>query len=164
MEQLCLSTKIRTKQWLVSGASAFVCERIFCARNATILVVYIPAKIKMSFIWKDNFFFFFAKIGFFSKSRASPLFSVVQLYIQPSSFGGRIKLVICQIRHELSVTIYEISFSWKKKNVSSQQISGKNSESKLKKLPWKVSQKICRSESTLNCRSRPLCIKLTHTT
>ena len=32
------------------------------------------------------------------------------------------------------------------------------------KLPRKVSQKICRSESTLNCRSRHLCIKLTHTT
>ena len=34
----------------------------------------------------------------------------------------------------------------------------------LIKLPWKISQKICRSESTLNCRSRHLCIKLTHTT
>ena len=36
---------------------------------------------------------------------------------QPYSFGGRIKLIICQIRHELSVTIHEISTSWKKKNV-----------------------------------------------
>ena len=33
-----------------------VCVRVFCAPNATILPVYIPAKIKMSFIWKDDFF------------------------------------------------------------------------------------------------------------
>ena len=33
-----------------------VCVRIFCAPNATIFLVYIPAKIKMSFIWKDVFF------------------------------------------------------------------------------------------------------------
>ena len=32
------------------------------------------------------------------------------------------------------------------------------------KKPWKVSQKICRSESTLNCKSCYLCIKLTDTT
>ena len=30
-----------------------------------------------------------------------------QLYL----FGGRAKLIICQIRHELSVTIHEISIS-----------------------------------------------------
>ena len=35
--------------------------------------------------------------------------SVVQVYTQPYSFGGRVKLVICQIRHELSVAIHEIS-------------------------------------------------------
>ena len=34
-----------------------VCVRVFCAPNATILLVYLPAKIKMSFIWKDDFFF-----------------------------------------------------------------------------------------------------------
>ena len=33
-----------------------VCVRVFCAPNATILLVYIPAKIIMSFIWKDDFF------------------------------------------------------------------------------------------------------------
>ena len=62
--------------------------------NATILLVDIPAKIKMSFIWKDDFF--------------------CQNRTKPYSFGGRIKLIIYQIRHELSVTIYEISSSWKK--------------------------------------------------
>ena len=35
-------------------------------------------------------------------------------YTQPYSFGGRIKLIICQIGHELRVTIHEISTSWKK--------------------------------------------------
>ena len=32
-----------------------VCVRVFCAPNATILLVYIPAKIKISFILKDAF-------------------------------------------------------------------------------------------------------------
>ena len=30
--------------------------RIFCAPNVTILLVYIPFKIKMSFIWDDDIF------------------------------------------------------------------------------------------------------------
>ena len=34
-----------------------VCVRVFCARNATILLVDLPAKIKMNFMWKDDFFF-----------------------------------------------------------------------------------------------------------
>ena len=33
-----------------------VCVLVFCAPNATILLVYIPARIKMSFFLKDNFF------------------------------------------------------------------------------------------------------------
>ena len=37
-----------------------VCVQVFYAPNATILLVYIPATIKMGFIWKDDFF---AKIG-----------------------------------------------------------------------------------------------------
>ena len=36
--------------------------------------------------------------------------SVVQAYTH-NTFGGRIKLIICQIRHELSFIIYEISLS-----------------------------------------------------
>ena len=56
---------------------------------------------------------FFAKIGIFCKSIAGPLYSVVQAYTEPYSFSGRIKLIICGIRHELSVTIHEISISWK---------------------------------------------------
>ena len=40
--------------------------------------------------------------------------SIVQVYAKPYSFGGRIKLIKCQIRHDLSVTINEISTGWKK--------------------------------------------------
>ena len=32
-----------------------LCVRDFCAPNATILLVWIPAKIKMSFTWEDDF-------------------------------------------------------------------------------------------------------------
>ena len=67
------------------------CVRVFCAPNARILVVYIPAKIK----WASS----------------HPLPSVVQAYTQSYSFDGNIKLIICQIRHELNVTIHEISTS-----------------------------------------------------
>ena len=100
-----LWTKIRTKQWLVLAAS------VFCAPNVIILLVYIPAKIKISFIWKDDFFFLPKSPS--SVSRSIAIFpSDVQAYTQPYSFGGRIKVIICQIRHELSVTIHEISTSW----------------------------------------------------
>ena len=50
----------------------------------------------------------FGKIGIFCKSLVGPLPSVVQAYTQPYSFGVKIKLIICQIRHELSVTIHKI--------------------------------------------------------
>ena len=85
-----------------------VSVRVFCAPNATISLVYITAEIKMSFIWKDDFFFWQ------NRQNVTIFPSVVQAYTQPYSFGGSIKLIICQIRHELSVTIHQISFSWKK--------------------------------------------------
>ena len=109
MAQLCLWTKIRTKQWLVLGVSAFQCVR---APNVTIFLVYISAKIKITFIWKDDFFFLPKSA---SVSRSYAIFpSVVQAYTQPYSLGGRIKLIICQIRHELGITTHEISTSRKK--------------------------------------------------
>ena len=112
-----------------------VCMRVFCAPNATILLVYITAKIKMSFISKDDFF---AKIGIFCKTIAGPLSEAstpepIELcmasyqgvyakfvcksiagplpYTQPYSFGERIKLITCQIRQELSVAIHQIRTS-----------------------------------------------------
>ena len=33
-----------------------LCVRVFCVSNVTVLLVYISAKIKMSFIWKDDCF------------------------------------------------------------------------------------------------------------
>ena len=57
MAQLCLWTKIRTKQWFGFGALAFQCCVLgFCAPNVTNLFAYIPAKFKISFILKDDFF------------------------------------------------------------------------------------------------------------
>ena len=47
------------------------------------------------------------------RSNVAILPSVVQAYTQSYSFGGRIKLIIFQTRHELSVTIHEISTGWK---------------------------------------------------
>ena len=34
-----------------------VCMRVFCAPNASIVLVYITANIKLSFLWKDNYIF-----------------------------------------------------------------------------------------------------------
>ena len=45
------------------------------------------------------------------KSIAGSLPSVIQAYTQPYSFGGSTKLILCQIRYELGVTIHEISTS-----------------------------------------------------
>ena len=50
------------------GFSMYACGFSVPQFCATILLVYIPAKIKMSFIWKDDFFF--AKIGIFCRSQA----------------------------------------------------------------------------------------------
>ena len=61
---------------------------------------------------------FFAKIGIFGKSRAGPFPSLVQAYAHTYSCDGRIKLITCQIRHELSVTTHEISICSRKENVS----------------------------------------------
>ena len=76
-----------------------VCVRVFCAPNATILFVYIPAKIK---------------IGIFCKSIATllsdALFKRIHNHIR-SAEG----LIICQIKRELSVIIHEIITSWKKR-------------------------------------------------
>ena len=44
-------------QTLTSMSQLFnVCVRVFCDQNAAILLIYIPAKIKMNFTWKDDFF------------------------------------------------------------------------------------------------------------
>ena len=107
--QLCLWTKIRTKHWLVLGASAFLCTRAGFVRQFCLFTY--PPRTKWA---PSEKMVFFAKICTFCKSIAGPLPSVVQAYTQPYSFGERIHLIICQIRHEVSVTIYEINTRWKK--------------------------------------------------
>ena len=97
-----------------SHTVAYTIVRVFRAPNVTILLVYMPAKIKMCFIWKYDFFL---PKSASSVSRYVATFpSVVQTYTQSYSFGGRIELIMCQIRHEptMSETIHEISTSWKK--------------------------------------------------
>ena len=78
------------------------CVRVYCAANATILLVYILAKIKKSFISKDEFFFLPKSASSVSQSQAHTTYS----------FGGSIKLIICQIRQELSVTIHDPIFGF----------------------------------------------------
>ena len=114
MAQLCLLKKIRAIQWLFLGASAFqsmsagfLCVK--CDNFACLHTRQDRNKLHLK-IW-----FFFAKIDIFRKLIADPLPSVVQAYTQTYSFGGRITLIIYQIRHELSVTIHKISSSWKTK-------------------------------------------------
>ena len=63
-------------------------------------LVYLAASEKIIFLPKSAF----------SVSRSQAYFpNVVQAYIQPYSFNGRIKLILYQIRYELSVTIHDIS-------------------------------------------------------
>ena len=72
MAQLSLRTKIRTKQWLVLGASAFQCTRagFLCPKCDSFVCLHIRQKIKMSFSWKYDFF---SKFGIFCNAIAKPL-------------------------------------------------------------------------------------------
>ena len=163
MAQLCLWTKIRTKQWLVWGVLSFQCmpagflcpkcdnfaclhtrqdqnelhpkRWFFLAKSASSVSRSQAHSAKRKRIgWSVGFnswtnwtlygvipfqkpYAIFAHIlqhyhDFQSNVAIFP--SVVQAYTQPYSISGRIKLIICQIRHALSVTIHEISTSWKK--------------------------------------------------
>ena len=109
--QLCLCNKIRTKQWLVLGASDFQCMRadFLCPKCDKFACLHNR---------QDQNELYLKRLFFLPKSASAVSWSgpsVVQAYTQPYSFGGRIKLIICQIRHELCVTIHDISTSWKKK-------------------------------------------------
>ena len=58
--------------------------------------------------------FFLPKLASSRSWSQAHLAKRIHAYTQSYSFGGRIILIICQIRHELNVTIQEISTSWKK--------------------------------------------------
>ena len=62
----------------------------------------------------ENMTFFLSKSASSVNRSQEQLAKRIQAYKQPYSFGGRIKQIICQIRHELSATIHEISTSSKK--------------------------------------------------
>ena len=77
MTQLCLWTKIRTKQWLVLGASACQCMHagflcLKCDNFACLHSRQDQNELRLK-RW-----FFFAKIGIFCKSILGPLLSVIQ--------------------------------------------------------------------------------------
>ena len=80
-----------------------VCVLQFC------LFTYLP---RSKWASSEKIIFFFAKIGIFCMSIAGP---ISEAYTEPYSFDVRIKLIICQIGQELSVTIHELSTSSKKK-------------------------------------------------
>ena len=74
MAQLCLWTKIRTKQWLVLGASAFQCMRagFLCPKYDNFACLH-TGQDQNELHLRRWFFFFFAKIGIFCKSIVGPL-------------------------------------------------------------------------------------------
>ena len=102
---------IRTKQWIVLGASAFQCMRADFLYPTWDNFACLHTRQDQNELHL-KICFFFVKIGIFCKSIAGPFPNVVQAYTQQYLFGERIKLIICQIRHELSVTIHEINTSW----------------------------------------------------
>ena len=91
MDQLCLWTKIRTKQKLVLGAFVFQFVRtgFLCPNCNNFACLHIRQDQRELHLKR---WFFFAKIGIFCKSIAGPL---SEAYTQTYSFGGRIKLIIC---------------------------------------------------------------------
>ena len=112
MAQLCFWTKIHTKQWHVLGASAFQCIRagFLCPKCANFACLH--TRQDQNELHLKRWFFLPKSASFVSRSQSD--FTALFKRIQSYSFGGRIKLIICKIRHELSVTIHEISTSWKK--------------------------------------------------
>ena len=88
-----------------------VCMRVFCAQMRQFCLFTYPPISK----WASRSILAHSLQHYHDFQTNVAIFaSVVQAYIQSYLFGGRIKLFICQIRHELSVTIHEISTSWKK--------------------------------------------------
>ena len=107
------------------------------------------AHIKYLFI----IFLFYCKVWTFSSFKWPPR-EVLQALILLKQFSPIFWYILCVIA---AITWRILFFKYKKSifaATSSQQISG--NEKFLKKL--------CRSESTLNCRSPNFCIKLTHAT
>ena len=130
---------IRTKQRLVFLELVFQCMRtgFLCPKCDNFACLH--TRQDQNELHLKRWFFFFAKIGIFCKMDAGPL---SETYTQPCSFGGRIKLIICQIKYKLSVTIYKISTSRKKTLDGRAYINRlhtvwKISGNKLTRISWK---------------------------
>ena len=92
------------------GLSMYACGFSMPKMRQFCLFTYPP---RLKWASSEKMIFFLPKSAT-SVSQSVAIFpSVVQVYTLSHSFGGRIKL-ICQIRHELRVTIHEVSTSWKK--------------------------------------------------
>ena len=89
-----------------------VCVRVFCAPNATILLVYIPANIKMSFIWKDDFFC--QNLHLLSVDRRPISQRCSSVY---TTISVRRKDKTNYMSNQTWATIHGISTSWKKKTL-----------------------------------------------
>ena len=115
MAQLCVWIKTRTKQWLILGVSVFQCMRAGFLWPKCDNFACLYTRQNQNELHLKRWFFFCQNRHLLSVdlSQYFPALFKRMPYI-PYSFGGRIKLIICQIRHELSVTIQEISTSWKK--------------------------------------------------
>ena len=80
----------------------FPCVKFSVPQMRQFLLFYLPAKIKISFIWKADFFC--QKYHLLEVDRRPPLRKCIGWSY---SLSVRVKLIICQIRHELRVTIHE---------------------------------------------------------
>ena len=102
MSQLCLCSDSFWVRRLFN-----VCGRVSVPQMRKFCLFPYPPRSK----WvSSEKMIFFAKICIFCKSIAGTL---VQACAQPYSFDGRIKLIIYQIRHELSVTIRKKNYRWR---------------------------------------------------
>ena len=109
MIQLCLWTKIRIKQWVVLGGSAFLRTHVgfLCTNYASLLTRQDRNEVHLK-RW------FFLPKSASSVNRSQADLAKRKRNRRPYSFSCKIKLIVCIIRHELSVTIHEISISWTK--------------------------------------------------
>ena len=100
-------TRFECVGYLMSACEFFVSQK----RQFCLFTTYPP---RSKWVSSEKMIFSLPKSASSVSRSQAHLAKRIQAHTQPYSFGGRIKLIICQIRHELSVTIYEINTSWKK--------------------------------------------------
>ena len=93
------------------GFSMYACWFYMPQMRQFCLFTYPP---RSKWASSEKMIFFLPKSASSVSRSQAHLVNRIQAYTQPYPFAGKIKLIICQIRHELCVTIHEISTSWKK--------------------------------------------------